>query len=142
MFRVPIPHSAPRKVHASLLRVMLESMFRRAAAALALAGLITSPVVASTRLFCRYTGAEIVGCTEQHAPDHAVVRGEACCVRQTVQPLDTAQPASTDRFAGPAVAVLPEPAPLPARSIRPVAFATPTAAAGPPAFLSHRALLI
>jgi len=117
-------------------------MLRRAAATLALAGLVTSPVVASTRLFCRYTGAEIVGCAEQYPSDHAVMRGEACCVRHTLQPLDTAQPSSADRFAAPVVVVLPEPIRLPTRRLGCIAFATPTAAAGPPAFLSHRALLI
>jgi len=122
---------------------MLISMLRCATAAVALVGLITSPVVASTRLFCRYTGVEIVGCAEQQAVNHASVRGEGCCIRHTVRPLDAAQPAPVDRFPALVVAVVPQPFQLLARPIvGPVALVTPTSAAGPPAFLSHRALLI
>lgn len=134
-------HLRRRRVQLAPVRIILIGMLRRVTAALAVAGLMTSPVVASTRLFCRYTGEEIVGCIEQNAPDHSVVRGEACCSRQTVQPLDAAQPASSDRSPVPIVAMLPERTCLPVASHR-AAFATPTTAAGPPVFIIHRALLI
>jgi hypothetical protein len=120
---------------------MLFAMLRRAIAALAITGLMTSPVVASTRLFCRFTGIEIVGCTEHRAADQAVVRGETCCVRLTVQPVDTAERVITD-FPAPALAVLPETVQRPAPKGRLAASEAPSTAAGPPMFLSHRALLI
>src|SRR6266478_1535070 len=108
----------PGRVHLQLARVMLISMLR-----------------------CATAAVEIVGCAEQQAVNHASVRGEGCCIRHTVRPLDAAQPAPVDRFPALVVAVVPQPFQLLARPIvGPVALVTPTSAAGPPAFLSHRAL--
>ena len=109
----------------------------------ALASLITTPVVASTRLFCRYTGVEIVGCAEQQVSNHRAIRGESCCVRRTVQPLDAARPASDERFEPAALAVaVPLADWVPQSAVRRFVFTVRTVGSGPPAFLSHRALLI
>ena len=105
--------------------------------------LITTPVVASTRLFCRYTGVEIVGCAEQQVSNHRAIRGESCCVRRTVQPLDAARPASDERFEPAALAVaVPLADWVPQSAVRRFVFTVRTVGSGPPAFLSHRALLI
>lgn|GEM_PF-1656285 len=117
---------------------------RRLAAILALVGLATTPAVARTRLFCRYTGVEIVGCAEQDFPDQAQVRAADCCERRISQVLprsNLTEPAAN----------LPPPAlfPLPGQALlaatRPPSrprFLKPPPSAGPPLFVQLRSLLI
>ena len=120
-------------------------VLRRSVSFLLLVAVIVAPAVTSTRLFCRYTGQEIVGCAETAAPERAQVREGACCQKRTFHALDGVRLAKEERQQAPTlVAVAAAPvllaevfalaAPEPHRTIAP--------SAGPPAFLSHRALLI
>jgi len=119
-------------------------MFRRSAAALVVASLAASPAVASTRLFCRFTGVEIVGCPEQQVVQQATVRENGCCEHRTLQPLDATRPEAATQFTAPTLAVLPAVVPvlltrlLSSRALPSLG----TVPIGPPAFLTHRALLI
>jgi len=120
-------------------------VLRRSASFLAVLAVVGAPAVTSTRLFCRFTGQEIVGCAEAAAPEHAQVREGACCQERTFRALDGVRLAKEERQQAPTlVTVAAAPvlladlfalaAPAPCRAIAP--------SAGPPAFLSHRALLI
>ena len=120
------------------------AVLRRSASALALLAVIVSPAVTSTRLFCRYTGQEIVSCAEAAAPEHAQVREGACCQKRTFHALDGVRLVKEERQQPTLVAIDAAPvllahvfapaAPELRRAIAP--------SAGPPAYLSHRALLI
>jgi hypothetical protein len=120
-------------------------VLRRSASLLALVSLIAAPAVSSTRLFCRYTGEEITGCAEAATPGHAVVRGDGCCDQRTFRALEGVRLVDEQRQQSPTpVAIDTTPAllsyvfaPAATESIRPSA-----PSAGPPAFISHRALLI
>jgi len=120
-------------------------VLRRSASVLALLAVIVSPAVTSTRLFCRYTGQEIVSCAEAAAPEHAQVREGACCQKRTFHALDGVRLVKEERQQAPTIVaidaapvllahVFAPAAPEPHRAIAP--------SAGPPAYLSHRALLI
>ncbi len=119
-------------------------MFRKVAATLVIASLAASPAVASTRLFCRFTGAEIVGCSEQQVVQRTTVREKGCCEHRTLQPLGAVRPEASGQFTAPTLVALPvvvpvSPTTLPSSPALPSLGAVPT---GPPAFLTHRALLI
>ena len=62
-------------------------VLRRSASFLAVLAVVGAPAVTSTRLFCRFTGQEIVGCAEAAAPEHAQVREGACCQERTFRAL-------------------------------------------------------
>jgi hypothetical protein len=120
-------------------------VLRRALASLALIALTSSPAVTSTRLFCRYTGIEIVGCDESMVPAQAQLRDENCCLKRTFRAPDVTRISADDdlRLVAPPsvaiVAIVPEVdvvAPMP--SARAERFRD----AGPPVFLTNRALLI
>jgi hypothetical protein len=121
-------------------------MLRRASALLAVVAVAAAPAVASTRLFCRYTGVEIAGCDELDIPAQALYRAAGCCERRTVHALDEMRPGADDRLqpapllAGVVALAIPQGRPT-GRATRGCS-ETVAAAAGPPAFLSHRALLI
>jgi hypothetical protein len=120
-------------------------VLRRTSALLVVLALAGSPAVTSTRMFCRYTGAEIVGCEESGAPAHPQIRGESCCLRLTLYSVDSARTLVDNggRIAAPAVlaAVIFVPRipviapPEPEERHGPVDH-------GPPVFLTNRALLI
>ena len=121
------------------------AVLRRSASVLALLAVIVSPAVTSTRLFCRYTGQEIVSCAEAAAPEHAQIREGACCQKRTFHALDGVRLVKEERQQAPTIVaidaapvllahVFAPAAPEPHRAIAP--------SAGPPAYLSHRALLI
>lgn len=116
---------------------------RKVVATLALLGLLTSPVVAQTRLFCKFTGVEITDCLERDVPAAPTVRSGDCCDRVSLPLLDHSNvPLGNPFVALPVLAALPSgtlllPAPL----LR-VAVDQPFADAGPPLFVQHRALLI
>jgi len=117
---------------------------RRSASFLALLALIATPAVTSTRLFCRYTGEEIIGCAEANAPEHAEIRSEQCCQQRTFHALDGVRLVEGQREQVPASVAIVAPA-LVADVIAVAKSAVRLMAAasvGPPAFLSHRALLI
>src|SRR5882762_5986071 len=63
-------------------------MLRRSTSLLALLALIAAPAVTSSRLFCQYTGEEIVGCAQSGVPQQAQFRGEQCCQQRTFHALD------------------------------------------------------
>jgi len=116
----------------------------RSASVLALLAVIAAPAVTSTRLFCRYTGEEIIGCAETAPPEQPLVRAE-CCQHRTFHALDGVRPVHEQRQETPApVAVDLARVPLADRfalaAPRPRGTAAPSA--GPPAFITHRALLI
>jgi len=119
-------------------------VLRRSASFLALLAVTAAPAVTSTRLFCRYTGEEIIGCAETASPEQAVVRAE-CCQQRTFHALDGVRPVQEQRQEAPApVAVDLARAPLAdvfaLAAPRPLGATAPSA--GPPAFITHRALLI
>jgi hypothetical protein len=116
---------------------------QRAVALFALLSVVAAPAVTSTRAFCRYTGEEVVGCAEVDAPEQAQIRGDRCCVQRTFHAVEgvrvverqdqpAAAPAAIDAAAFIAVLAVGSP------GLR-ITAAPPI---GPPAFLSHRALLI
>jgi len=111
---------------------------------LALLALIATPAVTSTRLFCRYTGQEIIGCDESTAPEHREIRVDECCQQRTFHALEGVRLVEDQRQQVAAPVAID--APVLVAGV--FAVATPavrlTAApsVGPPAFLSHRALLI
>ena len=111
---------------------------------LALVGVVTSPVVAQTRLFCRYTGVEIANCSEQEVPVVPSVKGAGCCEHRVFLPLADSKLAAgaEDAVAPPALLALPAPTVLPALSLVRSKVEEPVAGAGPPLFVQHRALLI
>jgi len=120
-------------------------VLRHCASLLALLGLIAAPAVTSTRLFCRYTGEEIIGCANAGALEHAQIRVDECCQQRTFHALDGVRLVEDQRQQAPAPVAI---------DARPVlvadVFAVPSSAlhlmaapsVGPPAFISHRALLI
>src|SRR3954469_8419872 len=116
---------------------------RRLVATFALVGLVTSPVVAHTRLFCKYTGVEITDCAERDTPAAPVVSEPGCCDHRTLSPLPASKVTADPVPALAPVVVVSAAAPFP--SLVP-AFATPwratSAGAGPPLFVQHRSLLI
>jgi hypothetical protein len=120
-------------------------VLRLAASYLALLAVIAAPVVTSTRLFCRYTGEEIVGCAESRVPEHAQIRGEGCCQRRTFVAPHGVRLLDDQRQRAPAPAAI-ESAPVRYTAVFAVRvpaveqLAAPSI--GPPAFLGHRALLI
>ena len=116
-------------------------MLRRVLSALVLIAFASTPAVARTRLFCRYTGVEITDCAEQQVPGRAVVQLEGCCVRQVAVPLGSVRGGERQILAPPTLpAVSTSLAGQRARAVqrRPSA-APPT---GPPLFLTTRALLL
>jgi hypothetical protein len=121
------------------------SVPRRAASFLTLLAVIAAPAVTSTRLFCQYTGEEIVGCAESGVPQQAQVRGEQCCQRRTFHALDGVRLVEDQRQQAPAPVVI-DAAPLLVADVFAVASSAlrlnAAPSVGPPAFLSHRALLI
>jgi hypothetical protein len=60
-------------------------VLHRVIAAVALITLASTPVVARTRLFCRYTGVEITDCQQHRVPGSSEVQFEGCCDRRTTQ---------------------------------------------------------
>lgn len=121
------------------------TVIRRSASFLALLALIAAPAVTSTRLFCRFTGQEIIGCAESNTPDHSEVRGEGCCQHRTFRALDGVRLLEEQRQQIPAAVAIDAPAGWVADVLAvppPAVRLTAAPSAGPPAFLSHRALLI
>lgn len=117
---------------------------RRLAAIVALAGVISSPAVAQSRLFCRTTGAEMSDCAEQATPAVPVLRSADCCERRVSLPLPDGKLAGDRAVVSPILSGLPavrgSPA-LPRPRVRFNARAR-LAGAGPPLFVQHNALLI
>jgi hypothetical protein len=110
----------------------------RVVAAVAFIALASTPVVARTRLFCRYTGVEITDC-QQQVPARAEIEVEGCCDRRTTQAPGAALTTQQQQSSPPALLALPVPLlltpaarPLPIRVLD----------VGPPVFLITRALLL
>src|SRR6266849_6037187 len=120
-------------------------VLRRSASILALLAVIAAPAVTSTRLFCQYTGEEIVGCAESGVPQHAQFRGEQCCQQRTFRALDGVRLVE-EQVQQVAAPVAIDAAPVLAADVfavaSPAVRLTAGPSVGPPAFLSHRALLI
>jgi hypothetical protein len=118
-------------------------VLRRVVSAVVLIALASMPVVARTRLFCRYTGLEITDCAEQQVPATSAIQVAGCCDRQVTRPLGVVLKAQQEDFAPPVFQGLPArslanvPAIPLAHIVRPAAAPT-----GPPVFLITRALLI
>jgi hypothetical protein len=112
---------------------------------LALVALIAAPAVTSTHLFCQYTGKEIVECAESRVPRQAELRGEQCCQRRTFHALEGMRLVEAQRHEAPLPVAIGLAPMWIARSfaaaMSPLQL-TAAASVGPPAFLSHRALLI
>jgi len=126
--------------------VSIHPVLRRGVSFLALLAVIAAPAVTSTRLFCRYTGQEIVGCGEARVPQGAHVRADDCCDHRTLRALEGMRQADYSRQLGPATTVaIGASSVLPAAAFAlasPAAERAPLSSTGPPAFLAHRALLI
>jgi hypothetical protein len=120
-------------------------VLRRALASLVLIALAGSPAVSSTRLFCRYSGIEIVGCEESQVPAQAQIRDEGCCLKRTSYAIDPTRVSPDDGslLVAPMVAVVTTiPGVLLLRAPAPSTRANRPGGAGPPVFLTNRALLI
>ena len=119
-------------------------MLRGCTSLLALLAVIAAPVTTTTRFFCQYTGEEIVGCAESGVPQQAQFRGEQCCHQRTFRALDGVRLAEDQRPQAPvpvaigAATVLRDLVAIAFPAVQPRAVVS----TGPPAFLSHRALLI
>jgi hypothetical protein len=119
-------------------------VLRRIISAVALLAFASTPVVARTRLFCRYTGVEITDCAEQDIPGSPVVQGEGCCNRQVSRTLDSVLGGQQQEIAPPVLQTVSavsfiDPSDLAPDVRRKQSAAVPT---GPPLFLIARALLI
>jgi hypothetical protein len=117
---------------------------RRLVATFVLVGLVASPVVARTRLFCKYTGVEITSdCWEREAPASPLVTAAACCDHRVESPLPPSKLSGQSFEALAPVLGSSVVASLPATEPFSVSFwGTPAVRAGPPLFVRHRALLI
>ena len=116
---------------------------RSLAALLALSALITSPVVAETRLFCRYTGGEITDCVERDSLPAPVLTEAGCCDHRVSLPLDSSRAGSSEQGVT-APVLLAQLVPERLLAVTPVRPRVECAVAGtgPPLFVQHRALLI
>jgi hypothetical protein len=114
-------------------------VLRRVIAAIGLIALASTPVVARTRLVCRYTGVEITDCQQNPVPGSSEIQIEGCCDRQTTQPPGVTPIAQQQQssplvlIALPATLLFAAPARPPPVRDRDVV---------PPVFLINRALLI
>ena len=119
-------------------------VLRRTASLVALLAVIAAPVPTTTRFFCQYTGEEIVGCAESGVPQQAQFRGEQCCNQRTFRALDGVRLAEDQRPQAPVPVAIGAATVL--RDLVAIAFPAVqprvVVSTGPPAFLSHRALLI
>lgn len=117
-------------------------MLRRLISTVALLALVTAPVVARTRLFCRYTGVEITGCAEQGLPTAPVIEADGCCNRLVMRPVGAVVQSDHPEAVAPVLAALPLP-PESTDDVLPTAAddALPGAPTGPPVYLLHRAFL-
>jgi hypothetical protein len=119
-------------------------VLRRVISTVALLALVSTPVVARTRLFCRYTGVEITDCAEQELPGSAMVQVEGCCDRQLTRTLGVVLNGQQQEVAPPALHALPALSVVDLSNLEPPAHREHSAAvpAGPRVFLITRALLI
>jgi hypothetical protein len=120
-------------------------VLRRCASFLALIALISAPAVTSTRFFCRHTGEEITDCAEAVTPTHTNVRADGCCDQRTFRALDGVRLVEEHRQQAPIHVAIDTTRALLAQIFAPAAtvLRRPSApSAGPPAFITHRALLI
>jgi hypothetical protein len=120
-------------------------VFRRSISFLALLSLIAAPAVTSTRLFCRYTGEEITGCPEADTPKQPIVDADGCCDQRTFRALDGVRLVDEQRHQAPTPVAIDTTPALLACVFAPAAAEPPrpsATSAGPPAFITHRALLI
>jgi hypothetical protein len=117
---------------------------RRLVATFALVGLIASPVVARTRLFCKYTGVEITSdCWERETPVSALVTAQACCDHRVESPLPPSKLSGQSFEVLAPVLGASVAASLPAAEPFSVSFwRVPAVRTGPPLFVRLRALLI
>ena len=114
-------------------------MLHRVIAAVALIALASTPVVARTRLFCRYTGVEITDCQQQEISGSSEVQFEGCCDRRTTQPPGVIRIAQHQDSSPPVLVAVPA-APVFAAPPHPRRIHFLHAAS--PVFLITRALLI
>ena len=122
-----------------------DTVLRRTASLFVTLALFASPAVTSTRFFCQFTGEEIVGCAEIEIPQQAQIRTERCCEQRTFHALDGARLLDDQREQAAAPVALDAAPPWVAAVLAVATSAVRLTAApsiGPPAFLSHRALLI
>jgi hypothetical protein len=122
---------------------MLGAVLRRFAAVALVLAVVAAPAVTSTRLFCKFTGGEVTGCDEQAVQALTTIKNAGCCQQRTFERSESTTVLSSAQLTPPLSAPIAEP-PLS------VLFASHQllereripAGAGPPAFISHRALLI
>jgi hypothetical protein len=120
-------------------------VLRRTASFFALVALIAAPAVTSTRSFCRYTGQEITGCAKADTAANEFVGTDACCEQRTFRALDGVRLVDEHRQQAPTPVAIDTAPSLLVHVFAPAATQPPqpsASCAGPPAFISHRALLI
>lgn len=119
-------------------------MLRRIVSAVALLALASTPVVARTRLFCRYTGVEITDCAEQGLPGRPVIQGERCCHRHLSRTLDSVLTGQQQEIAPPVLQEVRAVSFIDRSDLAPGVYRRQSAATrrGPPLFVITRALLI
>jgi len=104
-----------------------------------LIALASAPVVARSRLFCRYTGVEISDCRQQEISGSSEIQVEGCCDRRTTQPPIVVLIGHQQESFPPVLIALPVAISL-AAPARPLPIRLLDVA--PPVFLITRALLI
>jgi hypothetical protein len=112
-------------------------VLQRVIAAVALVALASTPAVARTRLFCRYTGVEITDCHQQVTAGEIQIEG--CCDRRTSQAAGAALITPHQEISSPPLAALPVPLLFSAPARRPPIRIADT---GSRVFLITRALLL
>jgi hypothetical protein len=121
------------------------NVLRRSTAFFAFLSLVTAPVVTSTRLFCRYTGQEITDCAKADISANEFVGTDTCCEQRTFRALDGVRLVDEHRQQAPTPVAIDTAPSLLVHVFAPAATQPPqpsASCAGPPAFISHRALLI
>ena len=119
-------------------------MLRRLASLVALLSIVAAPVVAESRLVCRYTGEVIVGCPEELVPEQPTVRDVGCCDRRVTARMGAASKVESQRIAAPLSIVIAVGVPqlVVGQAARATAWNTAARSIGPPIFITTRALLI
>jgi len=116
---------------------------RRLLAILALASLLSAPVMSRTQHLCRYSGEELSCAADTSAPT-PILMSESCCERRQWTALAQMRAASSASDLGSPLLLPPletmAAVPSPKPELR--ALAVPLRASGPPLFVQHRALLI
>ena len=117
----------------------------RLASLAALLSVVAAPVVAESRLVCRYTGEVIVGCPEEQVPEQPTMRDVGCCDRRVTARMGAASNVESQRIAAPLSVVIGVSGPqagVVGQSAQATVWNVAAPSIGPPIFITTRAILI